>query len=102
MKRCEWLDLKFPEPQPSHQRNGNRGRPYPTGSEGQHPAAPGGAQGRGHWLVGPQYLIGGAIREPQHPMALALVPDPVALVLVAIPGGKRRGCSQAGKARWLH
>ena len=64
MKRCEWPELKFPEPQPSHQQNRNRGHPYPTGSEGQHLAVPGGAQGRGHWLAGPQYLIGGAICEP--------------------------------------
>lgn len=76
------------------------GHPYPAGSEDQHLAAPGGAEGRGHWLVGPQYLIGGAIHKPQHPMALALVLDPVALVFISIPGGKCRGCSQAGKARW--
>lgn len=57
-------------------------------------AAPGLHPGRhreqrtpGRWV---QYLIDGAVRMAQCPMALALVPDPVALVLISVPEGQTR------------
>lgn len=67
---------------------------WPTPHRRVRRAAPGLHPGRhreqrtpGRWV---QYLIDGAIRMAQYPVALALVPDPVTLVLISIPEGQTR------------
>lgn len=48
-----------------------------------------------------RYLVGGAVGTEQHPVPLTLVPDPVAFVLVAVPGDTDTGAVlRLRRARW--
>lgn len=44
----------------------------------------------------PSYLIGGAVRTPQHPVPLTLVPNPVAIILVTVPEGQTQRLLSGG------
>ena len=46
-----------------------------------------------------QYLVGGAVSTAEHPMPLTPVLDPVAFILVTIPGDTNMGCSQTGESQ---
>lgn len=48
-----------------------------------------------------RYLVGGAVSTEQHPVPLTLVLDPVAFVLVTIPGDTDTGAAlRPRRARW--
>lgn len=46
-----------------------------------------------------RYLVGGAVGTAQHPVPLTLIPDPVAFVLVTVPGDTDTGCSQTAEGQ---